>query len=69
MLARALEFDWSRLSEEIGLWIPVEIHNAEHFDKPEGEPDFGNNLQFHVFLQTSLTCPDLECKYLNILFS
>ncbi|KAJ1396933.1 PAN/Apple domain [Sesbania bispinosa] len=36
MLVRALESDWAALSEEIGLWIPVEVANAEHNDKPEG---------------------------------
>ncbi|KAG5543434.1 hypothetical protein RHGRI_016237 [Rhododendron griersonianum] len=39
MLARALESGWSQLSEDIGLWIPVEIHNKEHDDKPEGAED------------------------------
>ncbi|KAI4336961.1 hypothetical protein L6164_015426 [Bauhinia variegata] len=37
MLVRALESDWAVLSEEIGLWIPVEVLNEEHDDKPEGE--------------------------------
>ncbi|TKY57801.1 peptidyl-prolyl cis-trans isomerase [Spatholobus suberectus] len=36
MLARALESDWAVLSEEIGLWIPTEVANEEHNDKPEG---------------------------------
>ncbi|KAL7175713.1 hypothetical protein ACSBR2_029325 [Camellia fascicularis] len=31
-LARALESGWSQLSNEIGLWIPVEINNEEHDD-------------------------------------
>ncbi|XP_027332949.1 uncharacterized protein LOC113847851 isoform X2 [Abrus precatorius] len=36
MLVRALESDWAVLSEEIGLWIPSEVANKEHNDKPEG---------------------------------
>ncbi|KHN35670.1 hypothetical protein glysoja_037580 [Glycine soja] len=36
MLVRALESDWAVLSEEIGLWIPIEVANEEHNDKPEG---------------------------------
>jgi len=39
MLARALDSGWSQLSEDIGLWIPVEFHNKEHDDKPEGAAD------------------------------
>uniref|UniRef100_A0A2P2IQH2 Apple domain-containing protein n=1 Tax=Rhizophora mucronata TaxID=61149 RepID=A0A2P2IQH2_RHIMU len=39
MLARALESDWAFLSENIGLWIPSEIVNVEHDDKPEGEEE------------------------------
>ena len=42
ILARALESDWSRLSEDIGLWIPVDVDVEEHDDKPEGESEFGN---------------------------
>lgn len=36
VLARALETDWFHLSDEIGLWIPVEVSHEEHDDKPEG---------------------------------
>ncbi|XP_057424230.1 uncharacterized protein LOC130717866 isoform X2 [Lotus japonicus] len=36
MLVRALESDWGALSEELGLWIPVEVANEVHDDKPEG---------------------------------
>lgn len=63
MLARALESGWSQLSEDIGLWIPVEIHNKEHDDKPEGAEDEGNAKPVFVFqpkihphLQLSLDC-------------
>ncbi|KDP38372.1 hypothetical protein JCGZ_04297 [Jatropha curcas] len=38
-LVRALESDWAMLLENIGLWIPAEIVNQEHDDKPEGEED------------------------------
>lgn len=44
LLARALEDDWTELSEEIGLWIPVQITNKEHDDKPEGEVELGNKI-------------------------
>ncbi|CAJ1972675.1 unnamed protein product [Sphenostylis stenocarpa] len=39
MLVRALESDWAVVSEEIGLWIPAEVVNDEHNDKPEGESE------------------------------
>jgi hypothetical protein len=42
ILVRALESDWAVLSEEIGLWIPVEAINKEHDDKPEGQEELGN---------------------------
>lgn len=42
MLVRALDSDFAVLSENIGLWIPVEIISQEHDDKPEGEEDTGN---------------------------
>lgn len=40
LLTQALGDDWAELSEEIGLWIPVQIINKEHDDKPEGELDY-----------------------------
>lgn len=39
LLAQALGDNWAELSEEIGLWIPVQIINTEHDDKPEGEEE------------------------------
>ncbi|XP_047329427.1 uncharacterized protein LOC124932792 isoform X1 [Impatiens glandulifera] len=39
MLARTLESNWGQLSENIGLWIPVEVINEGHDDKPEGAKD------------------------------
>ncbi|XP_044475037.1 uncharacterized protein LOC123202953 isoform X2 [Mangifera indica] len=36
MLVRVLESNWDALSGEIGLWIPSEITQREHDDKPEG---------------------------------
>ncbi|KAL3840384.1 hypothetical protein ACJIZ3_024975 [Penstemon smallii] len=39
VVARALSFDWPELSEDIGLWVPVQIINNEHDDKPEGEEE------------------------------
>ena len=41
MLVRALELEWDALSEEIGFWLPAEVHNEEHDDKPEGEEEPG----------------------------
>ncbi|XP_057973661.1 uncharacterized protein LOC131161718 [Malania oleifera] len=40
ILIRVLEFNWAVLVEEIGLWIPVDVINKEHYDKPEGEEEF-----------------------------
>ena len=37
LLVKALESDRTQLLEDIGLWIPSEIANNEHDDKPEGE--------------------------------
>lgn len=39
MLIRALELEWDVLSEEIGFWLPVEVNNEVHDDKPEGEEE------------------------------
>ncbi|KAG8389998.1 hypothetical protein BUALT_Bualt01G0037600 [Buddleja alternifolia] len=39
VIARILRADWADFSEEFGLWIPVEIVNKEHDDKPEGEEE------------------------------
>lgn len=44
MLVRALESDWDVLSEEIGLWIPIQVANEEHNDKPESTTEIGNNF-------------------------
>ncbi|KAA8528550.1 hypothetical protein F0562_035905 [Nyssa sinensis] len=44
MLARALKSNWAKLSEEIGLWMPVEIINEEHDDKPEGAEEFEEEI-------------------------
>ncbi|KAK2992275.1 hypothetical protein RJ640_020268 [Escallonia rubra] len=44
MLAKALKSNWAELSEEIGLWIPVEIITKEHDDKPEGEEEFDDSI-------------------------
>lgn len=42
MLVKTLESSWAMLLEDIGLWIPTEINNKEHDDKPEGVEDTGN---------------------------
>lgn len=44
ILAKVLEFNWEELSHEIGLWIPVNVINNEHNDKPEGEDDFDDSI-------------------------
>ncbi|KAM7521028.1 hypothetical protein LguiB_019990 [Lonicera macranthoides] len=44
MLARALKHNWAMLSEEIGLWIPLEVVNKEHGDKPQDEEDLDNDV-------------------------
>lgn len=48
ILARALKTHWPELKEEVGLWIPVDIINKEHDDKPEDEEEFGKetNISF-----------------------
>ena len=42
VLVRALGSGWAEFSEEIGLWIPLQIIHEEHDDKPEGVDDLGN---------------------------
>ncbi|KAK4599483.1 hypothetical protein RGQ29_009510 [Quercus rubra] len=44
MIVRALESDWAVLSEGIGLWIPGEVMNKEHDDKPEGVEDLEDQI-------------------------
>ncbi|XP_071703348.1 uncharacterized protein [Rutidosis leptorrhynchoides] len=44
ILARALKSKWAELLDDIGLWIPVNIINTEHNDKPEGEDDFDDTI-------------------------
>ncbi|KAK2376672.1 dimethylallyl, adenosine tRNA methylthiotransferase [Trifolium repens] len=41
---RALESDWDELCEEIGLWIPAQVVNEEHDDKPAGTEDFEEEI-------------------------
>lgn len=50
ILLKALKLQWAELKEEVGLWIPVEITNKEHDDKPEGEQEFGKESNFHLAL-------------------
>lgn len=49
MLVKALESDWAVLAEEIGLWLPVEVTNEEHNDKPDGTEDSGKSFGNLVF--------------------
>lgn len=44
LLARALGDDWAELSEEIGLWIPVQVIHTVHDDKPEGEEELDDEI-------------------------
>lgn len=71
LLVRALGDDWVDTSEEIGLWIPVQVINTEHNDKPEGVEELGNhivncsvqtqeNLSYYRFLCSNLFSPDYE---------
>lgn len=46
MLKQALETNWSLLMEGIGLWIPSNVINTQHDDKPQDEPDFGKFVYF-----------------------
>ncbi|WOK94314.1 hypothetical protein Cni_G03016 [Canna indica] len=39
MLKRILETNWPKLIEGIGLWMPANVINTEHDDKPENEPE------------------------------
>jgi len=50
MLVRALELEWDVLSEEIGFWLPAEVTNVEHDDKPEGEEEPGNVFKIFYIL-------------------
>ncbi|KAL6504383.1 hypothetical protein OROGR_026306 [Orobanche gracilis] len=43
-VARALSSDWNELLEVIGVWIPVNIINKEHDDKPEGEDELDEEI-------------------------
>lgn len=43
-VSRALGSYWSELSEEIGLWIPVEILNNEHDDKSDSDEEFDEEI-------------------------
>lgn len=43
-LVDVLSTKWPELAENIGLWIPVEVINKEHDDKPDGEEEFGKDL-------------------------
>ncbi|KAL2498279.1 hypothetical protein Adt_23829 [Abeliophyllum distichum] len=43
-ITRALSSDWADFAEEMGLWIPVEVINKEHDDKPDGEEEFDSRI-------------------------
>ncbi|XP_043712572.1 uncharacterized protein LOC122661282 isoform X1 [Telopea speciosissima] len=43
-LLKALEFDWTVLLEEIGVWMPAEIVHKEHYDKPERELELEDQI-------------------------
>lgn len=72
MLVRALESDWAMLCEEIGLWIPVQVANQEHDDKPEDTEEFGMISFFNQFFPFHLPSvvphpPPLPPKHTKIL--
>ncbi|KAF3320685.1 hypothetical protein FCM35_KLT14819 [Carex littledalei] len=39
MLRVALELNWRTLMDDIGIWIPANVTNPEHNDKPDNEPE------------------------------
>ncbi|XP_078157364.1 dimethylallyl, adenosine tRNA methylthiotransferase [Carex rostrata] len=39
MLRVALELNWHTLMDDIGIWIPANVTNPEHNDKPDNEPE------------------------------
>jgi len=41
MLERALKFDWLRLLEDIGFWMPANVNNTEIDNKPENAQELG----------------------------
>ncbi|KAK6938706.1 hypothetical protein RJ641_032214 [Dillenia turbinata] len=44
VLVRALEVNWARLLEEIGVYMPVDVVHKEHDDKPEGAEEIGTEF-------------------------
>lgn len=56
VLVKALGSAWAEVSEEIGLWIPVELINKEHDDKPEGAEDLGTKFTIHF----------LSCQWFSV---
>lgn len=44
VLVRALGSSWAEFSEEIGLWIPLQIIHEEHDDKPEGVEELDREI-------------------------
>jgi hypothetical protein len=39
LLKSALDSNWRMLMEDIGIWVPVNVTNPEHDDKPANEPE------------------------------
>ncbi|KAG4944606.1 hypothetical protein JHK85_049252 [Glycine max] len=62
MLVRALESDWDVLSEEIGLWIPIQVANEEHNDKPESTTEIEEEVLPGRPLQPECN-PELHTDY------
>ncbi|EPS68441.1 hypothetical protein M569_06330, partial [Genlisea aurea] len=44
IVAKVLSSGWSNFQEAIGLWMPVEILNREHDDKPEGAEELEKEI-------------------------
>ncbi|XVF39964.1 hypothetical protein PTKIN_Ptkin01aG0075100 [Pterospermum kingtungense] len=64
MLVKVLESNWAVLSEDIGLWIPNEISNQEHDDKPEGVEDTEDEDQILAGRPPPPEChPELHTDY------
>jgi len=49
VLKRALKFDWLRLLEDIGFWMPANVNNTEIDDKPENAQELGIDSMNHIY--------------------
>lgn len=68
MLASALESDWVKLLEDIGLWIPSFVNNYEINNRPENASEYGNILLCNtdIFVEIWQSCALLNGFNWNI---